>query len=443
MIKPPPTLRDPPTFGVLELALRSGIDRPTALRAIHTDLANLEGVNTYDRSLSAGRSVSLSGLGVFTFCLPDVVIDRDGRVRLTEVNTSNAALTFPHDADTPRVTHMVDTLIGRGICASDGDVILVPRSPDTSLAPEIKIRALQMALQLRERGAIETHVRDVSIDVLPTRGVTVVTGPIPDVVAALRLEQGMLAFRGRRVIFFSNQNLVAALARRDGIDVKAAFDSISSDTIHEGAAMAQIGIDKALQQELARGTGITPVASRRGAGLKETVELACEMAHTYGGAVVKPDASSGGTSVVMVDPQHSRRAITEMITAGRTKMLAKYGPRWERTCPLRVYEFVHVKPAVRDDGARFRWDLRFEVLARPGTTVITPTVARTCPRPIGSQITPATAMTNLTGRARGENERLSPRELLRRSGQDLEIVDEIAEGLLQWVRNALGATFVH
>jgi hypothetical protein len=118
-------------------------------------------------------------------------------------------------------------------------------------------------------------------------------------------------------------------------------------------------------------------------------------------------------------------------------MAAKYGDGWEETCPMRVYEFVDAMPAVSADGREFRWDMRVEVLARPESMTITPIIARTCPEPVGPAITPASAMTNLTGRARGENERLSPRELLRRTGLDDAVYEPIVDGLARWVHNAL------
>jgi hypothetical protein len=177
---------------------------------------------------------------------------------------------------------------------------------------------------------------------------------------------------------------------------------------------------------------------RSGTGLDETVELALEMAASYGGAVIKPDAASGGTCVVMVDARHTRAEVERMLLEGAEKMLAKYGDGWAQTCPMRVYEFVDARPAVHPvTGEAFRWDMRLEVLARPSETLVTPVLARTCPEPIGDLITPGNSMTNLTGRVRGQNERLSPAELFERIGLSDDRLDALAAAVHRWVVNAL------
>jgi hypothetical protein len=421
----------------LELFGAFGVGRCEALSALHTDYANLEGVNTYPDHLCAGRTVACAGVGEYTFCLPDVLVDVFGNFRFTEVNTSNGGLTFTHHADAPRVEHQLDTLLARERPLIDGAVILVPRSPDTSLAPEIILRAQHFGAVLRERIGIEVHVRDAS-NALPATGVTVVTGTIPKIVPELASEGAGLAFRGRPVSFFNNQNLLAALARREGRDLEELLDALAPGLIHEGTAMAKIGMNKALQQTLAEGTGIKPVVVRSGTGLDETVELALEMAASYGGAVIKPDAASGGTCVVMVDARHTRAEVERMLLEGAEKMLAKYGDGWAQTCPMRVYEFVDARPAVHPvTGEAFRWDMRLEVLARPSETLVTPVLARTCPEPIGDLITPGNSMTNLTGRVRGQNERLSPAELFERIGLSDDRLDALAAAVHRWVVNAL------
>lgn len=426
---------------VLDLLGSVGVSRTEGLRAMHSDLAVLENVNGYDATLRAAASIERAGVGQYTFCLPDVLIDRAGRVRFTEVNTSNAAITFPHLADGPRVAHMCDTLFGRRRPTGDGAVVLVPRSPDTTLGPEIKLRAIHMAAHLEDAG-VEAHVRDASDDHLPGSGLTVVSGTIPQIVPLLAREGPTLRFRGREVSFFNNQNLIAALARHEGSDLSLLLAELDPDVIHEGTSMAVIGLDKGIQQRLAQGTGIEPVASRQGAGAAETVEIALEMAQEFGGSVVKPDAASGGTAVIMVDPLHRRDEVEAMVQGAAGTLAAKYGEGWERTCTMRVYEFVDAVPARRRDGAAFRWDLRVEVLARPDTTTITPIIARTCPEPIGRRISAASAMTNLTGRARGANERLSPAELLRRTGVDPSVFDELADGVRRWLDHALASAAV-
>jgi hypothetical protein len=429
-------------FAAPALAAAIPADRVAMLRGWHTEIATSEGVNAYSEDLVAGRSVEREGVGSFTYCLPDVLIDRRGDIRLTEVNTSNGAVTFPHQADLPRVMHMVDALLGRGKELSDGSVVLVPRSQDTPSHPEIRLRAAHFAAALHQVTGIATHVVYTAGADLPESGIVVVSDTIPQLAPLLARTGATLWFRGREVVFFNNQNLVAAIARNERSHLNQVFAELDPAILHEGTLMGSIGMNKGLQQELAAGTGIVPIETQRGGGLDDTIQLAYEMAQTFGGAVVKPDAASGGTSVIMVDKIHDRDTIRTMIAAGADQMAKKYGAGWEDTCPIRVYEFVDALPAVRADGAAFRWDMRFEVLARPDATVITPLIARTCPDPIGPVITQGSAVTNLTGRPKGGNERLSASQLLARTGLDEELFERVADGLQAWTSNALAVAEV-
>jgi hypothetical protein len=421
------------------LAAAAPADRIPLLREWHTDLAERENVNAYPETLVSAESLIRPGVGDFTFCLPDLLVDHRGDIRLTEVNASNAAITFPHLADAPRVAHMLDTLLSRRASLGDGAVILVPRASNTTLGPEIQLRAAHLAAMLGPAAGVDTHVRESADADLPQTGVTVVTDTIPNLGRKLVREADALWFRGRQVIFFNNQNLVAEIARLEGTPLNTVFEQLDHTILHEGTLMGNVGMHKGLQQQLAAGTSIVPIDARSAHGLDATVELAYGMARSFGGAVVKPDAASGGIAVAFVDPSHNRDDIRRMLADGAARMQIKYGDGWEAICPMRVYEFADAVPVISGDD-RYRWDMRVEVLARPDSTVITPIIARTCPDPIGPVITPGSAMTNLTGRARGANERLNPMQLLARTGLDEDLFERIADGLHAWICNALTVT---
>ena len=238
------------------------------------------------------------------------------------------------------------------------------------------MRAVHTAVALEEATGIATRVIDAG-ESLPEHGIVVVAGTIPEIVGGLVRDGSTLRWGGRDVAFLNNQNLLAALARREGTDLTEAAAGLEPDLIHGGTTLAIVAMDKTLQQRLAAGTGMTPVVSQRTDGLEETVRIAYEMAQGFGGSVAKPDAASGGTSVVMVDHKHTRDQIAAMLRAGAEKMQAKYGDGWERTCPMGVYEFVDAQPAIRADGAPFRWDMRFEVRGDDEQVEVTPIIART------------------------------------------------------------------
>jgi hypothetical protein len=101
-----------------------------------------------------------------------------------------------------------------------------------------------------------------------------------------------------------------------------------------------------------------------------------------------------------------------------------------------AHEFVDALPARGPKGV-FRWDMRFEVLAGPDKTTVTPLLARTCPDPISDQIERADAVANVTGRARGANVLLAPAELCRRTGLDQSVLADIAPDAWAWTANAI------
>jgi hypothetical protein len=270
--------------------------------------------------------------------------------------------------------------------------------------------------------------------------VTVVVDSIPNIARQLRMTKtGTLMFHDRPVCFMSNPNLLAELARLNDCPLAEVFDKLDGRIIHEGPTIARLGSDKVRQQALCAGTPIEPVAAIRPCSLGAAVEAARDFADQFKGCVVKPDATSGGTGVVVVDPRDSTKQIGRALSRAVKDLRHKYGDGWKATCPLAVYEFIHAKPARGLDGSK-RWDMRFEVLVRPTSVTVTPLSARMAPEVVGDRLTRANVVTNQTGRAPGEAQLITPRELCRRVGMEERRLLEAAEGVYEWTRAALNSS---
>lgn len=391
---------------------------------------------TDDGSIVAGPCFRFPGLPTWTMCLPDLILDHSGAWRATEVNVSNAAGTSSHLADLCRVHHEIGTLFARGTALPDGSALLRPYSPDTRSTPEILVRAGVVGGLLRATTGRATSMATAKSRTLAEDGLVVVVDDIPSLAHQLRLEGSALFYRDRPVVFLNNPNLLVELARRTHTPVATILEGLNSDVLHEGKTMAALGLDKVRQQELCAGTLLVPVAAQRCDKMEEVVDVALAMADTYGGSVIKPDAASGGTGVVPVDPDASRDEVEQELLVATKKLAAKYGTNWSETCRLAVYEFVHAQPAESADGPR-RWDLRLEVLVSPLETVVTPLSARLCPSPIGKRICRADSVGNQTDRSKGEAEAISPLDLCKRVGVPASALEQAASAAYDWVQRAV------
>jgi hypothetical protein len=366
---------------------------------------------TDETGFVAGPEFTFPALPVTTFALPDITLDSAGHIRMIEMNGSNGAGTSTHLADFPRARHEVDTITSRGIDLAGDVVLLRPFSPDTRSTPEIRVRAAVLAAVLEDHIGQVVRVAAASNAMLPA-GPVIICDAIPAIVDHLKLADGHLWFRNRQVAFLNNVNVVVELARRTDHTVSDILGCLNPEPVHEGTAVAKLSLDKVLQQELIpEASGLRPIDGVMvEGGLEDVIRLARRMAHRYTGAIIKPMAASGGTGVIPVDPTSTHDQIAADLAQAHAKLTAKYGSNYAATCPWAVFEFVDIEPA-HHLGKAYRWDMRFEVLAGPDTTIITPLSARLAPQPISGRLDRSTAVVNQTSREKRPGESVSPGDL--------------------------------
>jgi hypothetical protein len=219
-------------------------------------------------------------------------------------------------------------------------------------------------------------------DPLGSEQVAVVMGDVPGVAAHLNVDPDTRRFeyRGRPVIFAGNPNLLPELVRTRKLppeELRAA--SVDLRPFHAWRLMHVVH-DKALQQQLLRGTGIQPL--RHFAAPSAEVALGrCRELLDHGPVVLKPNAASGGTGVHVVAPGMTDREIRARIDAVIADCVAKYGENAESTAfPVRGFEFVRSTGYPLPDGEHL-WDLRIAVLFEPGRAQVFPVSLRLAPQP--------------------------------------------------------------
>jgi hypothetical protein len=218
---------------------------------------------------------------------------------------------------------------------------------------------------------------------------------------------------------------------------QVAGNAVQPDPIHEGGEIALLGLDKIAQQSIAAKTSsITPVFSQMMLGtVDDMIDLALNVARQFNGAIVKPMAASGGTAVIPIDPSMTVDELRIEMEAAATKLESKYGPGWQETCPMGVFEFIHAMPAVTEEGGH-RWDLRLQVAASPERTLITPLSARLCPEPVGDVLNRDNSVNNLTGRSTSTANRLATADLLAMLGADDQLVGRFTTAAFDYVQHA-------
>lgn len=412
---------------------RHGDDEENILRHVQTVIADHFELQAY--SGAAGRMYEFPGLGTYTFALPDLCFTTESVWRLIEMNASNAAGGSTHDGDRFRVRHEVQTLLARNGRISAGAVILRPFAQDTRVLPEILVRTALLAHEVEVANGRPTFTTtpdgDLALDAL-----NIVHGSIPAITAKLHLERGVLTYDSHPVVMIYNGNVLAQLARSMDTDLNDLLTTVPPGITHEGVWMTKLSFDKPAQQELFAGSSIVPVHYERVGGLDAAVATAKELAARFGGSIVKPGAASGGTLAVPVDPADTEDDIRTALLLEFDAMTRKYGPGWEATCPLAVYEFVHSRPAIVDGSPR-RWDLRWAVHVRPEAVHVTPLLARTCPAPIDGRITKANGVGNITGRAHGAVSVLSPAELITAASIEEDDLAVAARGIYDGITAAV------
>jgi hypothetical protein len=210
---------------------------------------------------------------------------------------------------------------------------------------------------------------------------TVVVGDVPSVGARLDVDAfGNFNFAGRPVAFIGNPNLLWELVRLGRLRARDGRVEGANLRLLHAWRLAHVIHDKALQQKLFAGTGITPLANFTARTRAEALALTRRNL-VRGPVVLKPNAGSGGAGVHVVVPAMSDGQIAAVIERVINDVSAKYGPNSEATVfPLRGFDFV--KSTGYPIGAgRHLWDLRIAVEFEPGVARAYPVTFRLTPAP--------------------------------------------------------------
>ena len=217
-------------------------------------------------------------------------------------------------------------------------------------------------------------------DALGAEHISVVVGDVPAVAAnlAINARTGRFEYLGRPAIFIGNTNLIPELIRTGKLR-RQGNDILDVDfRVFHGWRLAHVINDKALQQNLFRGTGVRPLRHFEAHSLEEALRCTKQML-VSGPVVLKPNYGSGGAGVRAVAPGMTDRAIEATLAAIVDDCRAKYGENTEAVMfPIRGFEFVRSTDFRQPDGGRL-WDLRFCALFEPGKVKVFPGSLRFAP----------------------------------------------------------------
>jgi hypothetical protein len=149
---------------------------------------------------------------------------------------------------------------------------------------------------------------------------------------------------------------------------------------HDGP-LTLLSHDRIKQQDLCRGTGLTPQYCRAAYTPSEAMDVLEDFTARGLAAVAKINGGSGGCGVELVPPglPHPRRA--ERLEVMLESADRKYGGGAAETAwPLRFFEFTPSTGYRLADGEHL-WDLRLMCLIRPGEVSVRPVDLRLCPAP--------------------------------------------------------------
>jgi hypothetical protein len=215
------------------------------------------------------------------------------------------------------------------------------------------------------------HLRGAA-EPLGAEDVAVVMGDVPSVASHMEIDaRGRLSYRGRRVIFAGNPNLLTELVRTG----KVRGRDLDLRAFHAWR-LVRLVHDKGRQQDLFEGTGIEPLRYFAAATRQEAIEKTRALL-AHGPVVLKPNNGSGGTGVHVAVPAMSDGEIAARVEAVLRDYAAKHGENSEAIAfPIRGFEFV------RSTGYDGRlWDLRIAVLFEPGKASVFPVSMRLTPTP--------------------------------------------------------------
>jgi hypothetical protein len=343
--------------------------------------------------------------GGFGYWLIDASVDEAGRTFLIEANPTNGAADSIIDGGVGRVLHMVESLLAR-VPDPVGGVAVLGHQDRFHHVPEFYARVLAFTDQLESRGvpvAVANAGEKPYVNAL-----TILTDDIPRLAPLLDVsDSGSMTYQGCPVVFVTNPNLLPALVRAGRCTSTGGVDT---SVFHEGA-LARLGQDKALQQDVAVDTVFTPLRHAEARNLDEA-EVEVLRIHAEGvAAVVKTHDTSGGAGVEIMKPDVNVRGCLERQLAA---VVERYGPGTERTVfPLRVFEYAQ-SILVPHRGGLHIWDCRVEVQVRPDYVTARPAQVRICPEPFDGSFSRGSVVSNVSGRPASTDFMLGPDELFKR-----------------------------
>jgi hypothetical protein len=360
-----------------------------------------------------------------SFFLLDVTLAR-GLVRLIEANGSNGALSSTIAlGDQLRARHMAFAFATKPRPAGSVVAILCHQAGFLHLG-EFFVRAELFKAELAQRHV--SRLRGAGEE-LGEEEVSVVCGSTAEIANLLESNGGKLFYKGRPVVFASNPNVLPEAARRGLIQNSDGFYDIAVDIFHEGASTPVIH-DKALQQQLAGGTGIQPLEWRLVEDSGGWLAAVDWFQRRGMPCVAKMHAGSGGAGIEIVTPEMKEDEALAVLDRLLDSARNAYGDKVEATAfPIALFEFAKADP-VELEGHPHLWDLRVAAFVEPGGVDCHACVGRLCPSPFDGSWKRDTWVSNLSGRDgnRADHFLRAPAEL----GLADNDLDRILEATANW-----------
>lgn len=371
----------------------------------------------------------------YSIVILDITLTAERAIRLIEANGSNGGLTsVPFGHDEARARHMQLAFESTGKLRGSVS-ILMPFKPGFMHLAEFFARAHAFSTLLSKR--YETRLR-LSDERLGAEQISVVCGTIPRIADGIKRQGRHILFQGKRVAFACNPNLLPELVRRSVISANNGFYNVDLDFFHEGRLIVLIH-DKAAQQVVSRGTGITPLRHSAAWSLDECLSIIRDFNDRGEVAVGKMNAGSGAAGIRFFPPTLSVASARAELNRLFQTAEASYGHSVSRTVfPVRFFEFARSTDYLLS-GAPHLWDIRMQCLIYPNLVEVTPCLIRICPNPFdGSNYGWDSVVSNLTGRkpslqfVRSAFDKASWRIL----GIDASVLRRMAAACARWCESA-------
>lgn len=328
----------------------------------------------------------------FSFFMLDVTLCDDNHWRLIEANGSNAALSSTAvNGDNARAKHLTEIYLSKVDPKKKCVVLFVHQFRFIHLG-EFFCRAARFAEYVSEYRSVALRNVDEETG---NELVTVIAGEISEVAKQITCVGAEMLYKGVPVVLASNPNLLPELQRNKSLN--GAARKIETEIFHEQNCTMLIH-DKAMQQTVCNGSGILPLLCEDALSLQDCIGVIERAARNKKVVVAKMNAGSGGTGIEFFTPWMAQQEAKEKLLAMEKAVCEKYGTNAKSTMyPVRFFEFAKAKE-VMIDGNGHLWDLRMEVLVRPGSVEVRPCVVRVCPEPFDGSFSRQSVVSNLSGR---------------------------------------------